>query len=505
MIIRDIFRRGGLNRPQNPAIIEGKKHICYSELYEMANRLSNGLKGLGVTPQCKVSLYLPNSSQFVVSYYAIQQIGAVVVPINTLLRAEEISYIVQHSESNVIITNVDHYGEVKRAASQSGVLSHVIVSGIKEDGVVNFEELISLSSADEPGVTIAEDDTAVIIYTSGTTGRPKGAMLTQGNISSNVITFNEIMRGSPDDKMIAVLPLAHIFGQTCVMNTSIYNGGALVLHQKFDPVEILESIHFNKATVFTGVPTMYTYIVNHPDALKYDTSHLRLCISGGAPIPVKVLNRFEGMFKCIIIEGYGLSETSPVCAFNTIEGPRKPASTGAPVDRVDIRIFDEQDKENPMGEVGEIVVRGPNVMKGYYRDPEATALAMRGGWFHTGDMAYKDGQGHIFIVDRKKDMILKSGYNVYPREVEEILYSHPKIAEAAVIGVSDEIKGEEVKAFVVLKEGESVTEEEIRAYCRSKIAPYKTPRYVEMVAALPKGSTGKILRRQLRELELTNN
>lgn len=505
MIIKDIFRRGGLNKPQNPAIIEGKRHTCYSELYEMANRLGNGLKSLGVMPQCKVSLYLPNSSQFVVSYYAIQQIGAVVVPINTLLRAEEISYIIQHSESSVIITNRDHYGEVKLAASQSGVLSHVIVSGMKEDEVVNFEELISLSSADDSGVTIAEDDTAVIIYTSGTTGRPKGAMLTQGNISSNVVTFNEIMRGSPDDKMIAVLPLAHIFGQTCVMNTSIYNGGTLVLHQKFDPVEILESIHFNKATVFTGVPTMYTYIVNHPDALKYDTSHLRLCISGGAPIPVKVLNRFEGMFKCIIIEGYGLSETSPVCAFNTIEGPRKPASTGAPVNRVDIRIFDEQDKENPTGEVGEIVVRGPNVMKGYYRDPEATALAMRGGWFHTGDMAYKDGQGHIFIVDRKKDMILKSGYNVYPREVEEILYTHPKIAEAAVIGVSDEIKGEEVKAFVVLKEGESVTEEEIRAYCRSKIAPYKTPRYVEIVTALPKGSTGKILRRQLRELELTNN
>lgn len=222
---------------------------------------------------------------------------------------------------------------------------------------------------------------------------------------------------------------------------------------------------------------MYTYLINHPDALSYDTSSLRLCVSGGAPIPVEVLTRFEAMFKCVILEGYGLSETAPVCAFNTIEGPRKTASTGTPIDDVEIGIFDEQDNGLPVNEVGEIVVRGPNVMQGYYKDPEATALAMRGGWFHTGDMACKDEDGHIFIVDRKKDMILKSGYNVYPREVEEVLYSYPRVAEAAVVGVADELKGEEVKAFVVLKAGETATEEEIREYCRSKIAPYKTPRY----------------------------
>lgn len=503
MLIKEIFRRGGLNRPGSDAIIEGSRTIKFEELLDKVNRLSNGLSGLGVTPRSKVSLYLPNVSEFVIAYYALQQMGAVVVPINVLLRADEINYIVRHSESRVIITNREYFSEVKKGISGVEGLEHVIVSGMEGDGIINFEALVASSGSDFTEVDISGDDPAVIIYTSGTTGRPKGATLTQNNIGSNVVTWNGIMRGVPEDRIIAVLPLAHSFGQTCVMNTCMYNGGTLILHQKFDPVEVLRSIQDKGATVFTGVPTMYTYIINHPDAMKYNTSSLRLCVSGGAPIPVEVLSKFEGMFNCIIIEGYGLSETSPVCAFNTIEGPRKPASTGIPINGVEIGIFDEQDSALPVNEVGEIVVRGPNVMQGYYRDPEATALAMRGGWFHTGDMAYKDEDGHIFIVDRKKDMILKSGYNVYPREVEEVLYSYPKVAEAAVVGVPDELRGEEVKAFVVIKEGQQATEEEIREYCRSKIAPYKTPRYIEFLDALPKGSTGKILRRQLRDLELS--
>lgn len=503
MLIREIFRREGVVKPDNFAIIEGSRAVRYAELYDLVNRLSNGLKGLGVAQGSKVSLYLPNVSEFIISYYALQQLGAVVVPINVLLRAEEINYIVRHSNSRVIITNRDNYQEVQKGTAGIEELKNIIVSGMEDAGTMNFEKLITSSDSSPVEAEISGDDGAVIIYTSGTTGRPKGAMLTQNNISSNVVTWNEIMRGTPGDRMIAVLPLAHSFGQTCVMNTCIYNGGAIILHQRFDPEEILKSIQDNGATVFTGVPTMYTYIINHPDALKYNTGSLRLCVSGGAPIPVEVLAKFESMFNCIIIEGYGLSETSPVCAFNTIEGPRKPASTGIAIDGVEVRIFDEQDGDLPVNEVGEIVVRGPNVMKGYYKDPEATALAMRGGWFHTGDMAYKDEDGHIFIVDRKKDMILKSGYNVYPREVEEVLYTYPKVAEAAVVGVPDELRGEEVKAFVVLKEGQAATEEEIREYCKSKIAPYKTPRYVEFLGALPKGSTGKILRRQLREKELS--
>lgn len=503
MIIKDLFRKEGINKPDAPAISEGKRLVKFSELYDQVNKLSNGLKNLGVKAGSKVSLCLPNSTEFVISYYAVQQLGAVVVPINVLLRAEEIKYITKHSDSELIFTNGGCYPEVKKGIAGVEGLINVIVSGMSGEGIINFEELISSSDNSPVEAEITDDDVAVIIYTSGTTGRPKGAMLTQNNICSNSVTWNEIMQGIPDEKMIAVLPLAHIFGQTCVMNTCVYNGGTLIIHSRFDAVEILKSIQDNKATVFTGVPTMYSYIINHPDALKYDTSSLRLCVSGGAPIPVEVLTKFESMYKSIVLEGYGLSETSPVNAFNTIEGPRKPASTGIAIDGVEVKIFDEQDNEMPTGEVGEIVVKGPNVMKGYYKDPEATKLAMRGGWFHTGDMAYKDEDGHIFIVDRKKDMILKSGYNVYPREVEEVLYTHPKVSGVAVIGVPDELKGEEVKAFVVLKEGEKSTEEELRQYCRSKIAPYKTPRSVEFLDALPMGSTGKILRRQLRDLELS--
>ncbi|MBF7083856.1 long-chain fatty acid--CoA ligase [Desulfallas sp. Bu1-1] len=503
MTILEIFQKGGKNRLNHPAILEQQKATTYRELYEIVNKLSNGLSLLGVKKGSKVALYLPNTREFIQSYYAVLQLGAVVVPINVLLRSEEINYIASHSDTEVVITSSEHYPEVEKGLKGLKGVKHAIVSGLDKEGIVNFEKLVSESPDSSFQYKVEDDDVAVIIYTSGTTGKPKGAMLTHNNISSNVVTFNDIMRGTPDDKMITVLPLAHIFGQTCVMNTCIYNGGTLILHQRFEPVEIMKSIQNNKATVFTGVPTMYSYIINHPDALKYDLRSLRLSISGGAPIPVEVLNKFESMYNCVIIEGYGLSETSPVNAFNTIEGPRKPASTGIAINGVEVKIFDEQDNEVPTGVVGEIVVKGPNVMKGYYKDPEATALAMRGGWFHTGDMAYKDEDGHIFIVDRKKDMILKSGYNVYPREVEEVLYTNPKVAGAAVIGVPDELKGEEVKAFVVLKEGETATEEEIRQYCRSKIAPYKTPRYIEFLDALPMGSTGKILRRQLRDIELS--
>lgn len=502
MIFKNLFMKEGVNKPDAPAIIEGERVVKYGGLYEQVNRLSNGLRSLGVKAGNKVSLYLPNSIEFVIGYYAVQQLGAVVVPINVLLRAEEIKYIALHSDSEIIITNQAHYPEVKSATAGVESLKHVIVSGMSAEGITNFEQLIASSDNSLVEAEIADDDVAVIIYTSGTTGRPKGAMLTQNNIYSNSVAMNGILHGVPDERMIAVLPLAHIFGQTCVMNTCFYNGGTLIIHSRFDAVEILKSIQDNKATVFTGVPTMYSYIINHPDALKYDTGSLRLCVSGGAPIPVEVLTKFESMYKCIVLEGYGLSETSPVNAFNTIEGPRKPASTGTAIDDVEVKIFDDQDNEVSAGTVGEIVVKGPNVMKGYYKDPNATELAMRKGWFHTGDMAYKDEDGHIFIVDRKKDMILKSGYNVYPREVEEVFYTNPKVAGVAVIGVPDELKGEEVKAFVVLKEGETATEEELRQYCRSRIAPYKTPRYVEFLDALPMGSTGKILRRQLRDIEL---
>jgi long-chain acyl-CoA synthetase len=340
-------------------------------------------------------------------------------------------------------------------------------------------------------------DTAVILYTSGTTGTPKGAELTHENLLRNCQVARSLFDLGAEAVTLGALPLFHSFGQTCGLNATVLGGGTLTLIPRFDPARALEIIERDRVTIFEGVPTMYGGMLHVPDRERYDVSTLKLCASGGAAMPVELMRGFEQAFGCKVLEGYGLSETSPVASFNHPDRERKPGSIGTPIEGVEMKVVDDRDEEVAQGEVGEIVIRGHNVMKGYWQRPEATAEALRGGWFHTGDMARIDEDGYFFIVDRKKDMIIRGGFNVYPREIEEVLYEHPAVREAAVIGVPDEQYGEEVAAAVALKEDAEVSAEELREFVKGNVAAYKYPRVVFFVDELPKGPTGKILKREI--------
>jgi long-chain acyl-CoA synthetase len=353
----------------------------------------------------------------------------------------------------------------------------------------------------DPTDRVAEqsgDETAVILYTSGTTGQPKGAELTHANLSSNVhTTIDTLLPMAPGDVIFGGLPLFHSFGQTVGLNAAMAGGACLTLLPKFDGEEALSIISNDRVTIFLGVPTMYMGLLAVNNKERFDTSTLKVAASGGASLPVEVLRGVEQTFGFVLLEGYGLSETSPVASFNHPDRPRKPGSIGIPIRGVEFGLRDEDDQEVADGEIGEIVIRGENVMKGYWNKPEATADAMRGGWFHSGDLARRDEDGFYFIVDRKKDMIIRNGYKVYPREVEEILYAHPAVAEAAVFGVPDAACGEEVAALVSLKDGASATDGELRDYVKERIAVFKYPRIVRF-GPIPKGPTGKILKREIK-------
>ena len=344
----------------------------------------------------------------------------------------------------------------------------------------------------------AADDDAVILYTSGTTGTAKGAELTHGGLTRNAeLMATTLLNAGPGDVVMGCLPLFHSFGLTCALNATIISGGTLTLLPRFEPAKALEIIGRDKVTIFEGVPTMYAAMLHDPARARAETTSLRVCVSGGAAMPMEIMRGFEQAFGCMILEGYGLSETSPVASFNHPGKVRKPGSIGTPVVGVEMRVVNDEGAEVPVGEIGEIVIRGHNVMKGYWGQPEATAAAITDGWFRTGDLARADKDGYFYIVDRKKDLIIRGGYNVYPREVEEVLYEHPAVAEAAVIGIPDDELGEEIGAAVALKPGATVTPAELRAFAREQMAPYKYPRHVWLVPGLPKGPTGKILRRKV--------
>jgi long-chain acyl-CoA synthetase len=378
-------------------------------------------------------------------------------------------------------------------------------AGAKEAGGVEIVpvkpgEIEGLIFAHEPDEEVADrvgDDTAVILYTSGTTGRPKGAELTHDNLRSNVSAAVGLFDLGVGDVIFGGLPLFHSFGQTCTMNAAICCGATVTLLPRFDPGKALEILQRDRCTIFEGVPTMYGALLNHPDRASYDVSSLRCCASGGASLPVEVLRGFEECFGCKVLEGYGLSETSPVASFNHPDRERKAGSIGTPIAGVEMKLVDDDGNEVEQGEIGEILIKGHNVMKGYFRQPEATAEAIKDGWFASGDMAKVDEDGYFFIVDRKKDMIIRGGYNVYPREVEEVLYEHPAVREAAVVGVPHAELGEEVGAAVTLKDGADVDVDELRAFVKEQVAAYKYPRMIWLVDELPKGPTGKILKREI--------
>jgi long-chain acyl-CoA synthetase len=489
--------------PDKPLCHIAGQTFSYRQVDEISGRVATSLRNLGVSRGDKVAVQLPNLPQFLFAYFGILKAGAAMVPLNPLLRAREISYHLSDSDARLLITFETFAEEAVAGARDIKGLATYLVNLPGNDqrpsGTKHFDELYF---ADDTGAIepTNADDTAVIIYTSGTTGRPKGAELTHFQLFMNCTVAGELFGFRDEDVGMAVLPMFHVFGLSSVLNVSVRHGGTLVLVPRFDADTVVEQLARYQCTIFSGVPTMYIALLR-ADTGGHDLSALRVGVSGGAPIPGEVIRAFEEKFAgVVILEGYGLSETASTTTFNVNAEQRKVASIGKPIWGVQVRVVDENDDELGPGpdNVGEIVIRGHNVMKGYYKKPDATADAMRGGWFHTGDLAYRDDDGYFFIVDRKKDLVIRGGYNVYPREIEEALFEHPKVGEAAVIGKPDEKLGQEVLAFVVAKPGETVTAEELIAHCKERLAAYKYPREVRIVDALPTGPTGKVLKKELR-------
>jgi long-chain acyl-CoA synthetase len=465
--------------------------LSYAALDESSARIAALLKSKGVEPGDRVGLMLPNVPYFPAIYYGILRAGATVVPMNVLLKGREVSYYLKDPGAKLVFAWHDFAEFAEEGAAEAGAECILVKPG-------EFEQLVLAHEPDPELVARSGDDTAVILYTSGTTGQPKGAELTHSNLYRNTQAVLGFTGLDASSVLLGALPLFHSFGQTCTMNTAVCCGATVTMLPRFDPEKALQIIERDRVTVFQGVPTMYNGLLHAERADSTDASCLRICMSGGAAIAVELIRGFEEKFGCVILEGYGLSETSPVASFNQPDKPRKAGSIGTPIAGVEMAVWDDDGNPLAQGEVGEIVIRGHNIMKGYWERPDATAAAIDDdGWFRTGDMAKVDEDGYFFIVDRKKDLIIRGGYNVYPREVEEVLYEHPAVQEAAVVGVPDEALGEEVGAAVVLCKGESLTADELKAWVKEQVAAYKYPRKIWFLDELPKGPTGKILKREI--------
>ncbi|MGK5170638.1 long-chain-fatty-acid--CoA ligase [Geodermatophilus sp. CPCC 205761] len=471
-----------------PALRMDDAVLTYDRFREDATRVAAGLRARGVQPGDRVGMVLPNVVSFPVVFYGALMAGAAVVPMNPLLKAREVEYYLRDSGARIVVA-LDSVAEAATEAAGAVGVDAVAV------GPTGTGDALT-GTPDGDVVDRADGDAAVILYTSGTTGPPKGAELTHANLRGNARTTQEtLLEGSPDDVIMGCLPLFHVFGLTCALNAGVLAGSCLTLLPRFDGAKALSIVERDRVTVFEGVPTMFSAMLHSPDRDRYDVSSLRLCVSGGSAMPVEVMRGFEEAFSCIVLEGYGLSETSPVASFNHPHAERKPGTIGTPIRGVEMRLVDDEGRDVREGDVGEIAIRGENVMKGYWNRPEETAKAIPDGWFRTGDLARRDADGYYAIVDRKKEMIIRGGYNVYPREIEEALYEHPAVAEAACIGVPHAELGEEVAAAVALKPGTQADPAELQAWVRERVAAYKYPRHVWLVDSLPKGPTGKILRR----------
>ena len=471
-----------------PALRMDDAVLTYDGFREAAAGVAAGLRARGVQPGDRVGMVLPNVLSFPVVFYGALIAGAAVVPMNPLLKAREVEYYLRDSGARLVVALDAVADAATEAAAAVGV--DAVTVGPVDPGA-------TLDGSGSGDLEPREDrDAAVILYTSGTTGPPKGAELTHANLRGNARTTQEtLLEGTPEDVVMGCLPLFHVFGLTCALNAGVLAGSCLTLLPRFDGAKALEIIERDRVTVFEGVPTMFTAMLHSPDRDRHDVSSLRLCVSGGSAMPVEVMRGFEKAFGCIVLEGYGLSETSPVASFNHPHAERKPGTIGTPIRGVEMRLVDDEGRDVATGDVGEIAIRGENVMKGYWNRPEETAKAIPDGWFRTGDLARQDEDGYFAIVDRKKEMIIRGGYNVYPREIEEALYEHPAVAEAACVGTPHPDLGEEVVAAVALKPGTQADPSELQAWVKERVAAYKYPRHVWLVEALPKGPTGKILRR----------
>lgn len=506
--------------PDKEAIVCKDVRITYGQLNALSNRAANALVEMKVGHGDKVALCCPNLPFFPIVYYAIMKTGAAVVPLSVLFKPREIAYHLKDSDAKAVFVfegtpELPLAQTVKQGFDEVETCENLIVMTINPESLSPIENAKTLTEITKDKSAVFETfptdahDTCAILYTSGTTGQPKGAELTHLNLMTNVTTMNQIQQPTLDftdneqKTVLITLPLFHTTGQTCQMNTHIYAGNRVVLLPRFESQTTFETMEKERVNFWTGVPTMYWALLkyaeeNNPDVSKV-AQNVKVFTSGGAPMPVELLRAFEKKFEVRIIEGYGLSETSPLACINQLEKPSKAGTVGQPIFGVFIKCVDENDKDVPRGERGEIVIRGSNVMKGYYKRPEATAEAFRNGWFHTGDIGIMDEEGYLSIVDRTKDMILRGGYNIYPRELEEVIMTHPAISLVAVIGVPDEKMGEEVKAYVVKKQDANLTEEDFIRWCKTQFAANKYPRFVEFRDELPIGGTGKILKRELRE------
>jgi len=516
--------------PDKVAIHFLGRELTFKEVYEQSLKLANYLINIGLEKGGRVAIMLPNCPQAVISYYAVLMVGGIVVQTNPLYTERELEYQLNDSGAEILITLDLLYPKAAKMKAITPV-KHLIVTGIKDylpfvkrllyplvqkkqqqvivkirekDDEKLFSSIIDANEAREIEISVDPiEDVALLQYTGGTTGFPKAAMLTHHNLISNTLMASYWMyrceRGK--ESILGVLPFFHVYGMTAVMNLSIMEGHKMILLPRFDPETTLKTIQKQRPTLFPGAPTIYIALLNHPKLKNYDLSSIKACISGSAPLPVEVQEQFEKVTGGKLIEGYGLTEASPVTHANFLwDGERIKGSIGVPWPDTEARIISlETGEEAKVNEIGELIVRGPQIMKGYWNRPDETEAVLRDGWLYTGDLGYMDERGYFYIVDRKKDMIIASGYNIYPREVEEVLYEHPKIQEAVVIGVPDAYRGETVKAFIVLKEGAECSEEELRAFMKEKLAPYKVPKIYEFRKELPKTAVGKILRRALAE------
>lgn len=485
------------------------KEWTYEELTQQVYAFASGIQEQGLEKGDRVAIMLPNCPHYVISYYGTLLAGGIVTQVNPMLVGRDLAHLLGDAGAETIIIYDPLLPVLQQVIDQTAI-RHIITVNFPEEGSsnnnrVNFTDFLRRAKKPPEPVSIdPAEDVAVLQYTGGTTGRSKGAMLTHRNVVANVTQVREYFKDviePGNERYLTVIPLFHVFGMTSCMNLSILVGGMNIMLPRFELEEVLETIKALRPTSFPGVPTMYVALTNHPRAEEYGIDSIKVCNSGSAPMPLELMRSFEAKTGATILEGYGLSESSPVTHCNPNFADRKPGSIGIGIPSTDYKIVDlaEGTEEVPVGELGELVVRGPQVMKGYWNMPEETEQALRDGWLYTGDIARMDEDGYVYIVDRKKDLIIASGYNIYPRDVEEVLYEHPAVMEAVVVGVPDEYRGETVKAVLVLKEGKTVTDEEIIAYCRDHLAPYKVPRIVEFRDELPKTNVGKILRRVIRE------
>jgi long-chain acyl-CoA synthetase len=515
--------------PDKTALLFIDSKVSYRQLNDMANRFANALIDMGVKPGDKVAMLMPNMPQLVAATYGAWRAGAVVVMNNPLYTDVELEYQFNNSESTFLVA-IDLICPRMIALRPKTKIKNLVAAHIRDHlkfpkkqllpivakdkhrnipptpNVHEWMDLLKKYPASDPKVPIDFNGLACLQYTGGTTGVSKGVMLSHANLSKNVQQIVAWFPGFNKGEIthLGVLPIFHSFGLTCCMNICVWMGWTDVLIPRPEPQAILEAIHKYRVNFFPAVPTMYVGVLNHPEASKYNLTSIKGCFSGAAPLPVEVIRDFEAKTGSQICEGYGLSETSPVVTTNPYGGKTKVGSIGLPVSDTDIKIVDLVDgtKEIPVGEAGEVLVKGPQVTGGYYKMPEETANAIKDGWLFTGDIGKMDEEGYFYIVDRKKDMVIAGGYNIYPREIDEVLFEHPKVLEACAVGIPDPYRGETIKAFVVLKSGESLTEEEVIKYCSEKLAKYKVPKKVEFMASLPKSGVGKVLRKELRAVEM---